>query len=194
MKRMRVLFGQRRVMVLVTLTILVLAAAALVASSANFTSESTNPNNSFTAAGFTLTNEHEGTAVFNVTGMAPGDPASQRTWWVELQAGSADGDVTVTLDNIQNPVIPVGGAALSTLLRVRVIDGASNIIVDQPLTSAVALGAVSVPGSGPGGAWVAGERHNFTVFVTWPDGAPADDDLRKGAQSTFDITWNGTSI
>ena len=49
MKRMRVLFGQRRVMVLVTLTILVLAAAALAASSASFTATSANPGNMFTA-------------------------------------------------------------------------------------------------------------------------------------------------
>ena len=37
MKRMKVLIGKRRVMVIATLAILVLAAAALVASSASFT-------------------------------------------------------------------------------------------------------------------------------------------------------------
>ena len=49
MKRMKVLFGQRRVMVLATLAILVLVAAALVASSASFTATSANPGNAFTA-------------------------------------------------------------------------------------------------------------------------------------------------
>ena len=43
MKRMKVLFGQRRIMVLATLAILVLTAAALVASSASFTAQSANP-------------------------------------------------------------------------------------------------------------------------------------------------------
>ena len=43
MKRMRVLFGQRRMMVLVTLTILVLAAVALAASSASFTAPRRTP-------------------------------------------------------------------------------------------------------------------------------------------------------
>ena len=43
MKRMKVLFGNRRMMVLLTLAILVLAAAALVASSASFTATSANP-------------------------------------------------------------------------------------------------------------------------------------------------------
>ena len=49
MKRMKVLFGQRRIMVLATLAILVLTAAALVASSASFTATSANPGNVFTA-------------------------------------------------------------------------------------------------------------------------------------------------
>ena len=46
MKRMKVLFGNRRMMVLLTLAILVLAATALVASSASFTATSANPSNS----------------------------------------------------------------------------------------------------------------------------------------------------
>ena len=49
MKRMKVLFGNRRMMVLLTLAILVLAATALVASSASFTATSANPGNMFTA-------------------------------------------------------------------------------------------------------------------------------------------------
>jgi hypothetical protein len=195
MKRFKVLFGQRRVMVLVTLTILVLAAAALAASSASFTSRSTNPNNTFTAGGFTLTNEHQGVAVFNVANMRPNQTVDQ-SWWVRLQPGSVDGTVTVRLGNIQNPIMQPGGA-LSALLRVRVVDitaAPSTIIADQLLTDAVALGAVNVPGSGAGGAWIANEQHTFRVYVTWPNGAPVDDNLRAGAQSLFDITWDGTSV
>ncbi len=43
MKRMKVLIGNRRMMVLLTLAILVLAAAAIIASSASFTATSANP-------------------------------------------------------------------------------------------------------------------------------------------------------
>ena len=59
MKRMKVLFGQRRVMVLVTLAVLVLAAAALVASSASFTATSANPDNTFTAGVMSLGNSKD---------------------------------------------------------------------------------------------------------------------------------------
>ena len=56
MKRMKVLFGNRRMMVLLTLAILVLAATALVASSASFTATSANPGNMFTAGNLSLDN------------------------------------------------------------------------------------------------------------------------------------------
>jgi hypothetical protein len=193
MKRMKVLFGQRRIMVLATLAILVLTAAALVASSASFTSRSTNPDNTFTAAGFNITNEHEGTAVFNVTNMKP-DQSVPQSYWVRLDAGSADGNVTLTLDDIQDPIVPAGGAILSALLRVSVVDTTTSttVVADQLLTAAVAHGAYAVAGNG-GGVWVAGEVHDFDVTVTWPNGTAAVDNLRKGCRSTFDITWNGTS-
>ena len=55
MKRMKVLFGNRRMMVLLTLAILVLAATALVASSASFTATSANPDNVFTAGNSRIT-------------------------------------------------------------------------------------------------------------------------------------------
>jgi hypothetical protein len=194
MKRMRVLFGQRRMMVLATLAILVLAAAALVASSASFTATSANPDNTFTAAGFNITNEHEGTAVFNVVNMRP-NSNHQQTWWVRLDPGSADGNITVSLSDIQDTIIPAGGAALSALLRVQVVDTTTSttVVGDQLLSAAVAHGPFAVPGNG-GGAWVASEQHDFQVTVTWPNGASAVDNLRKGAQSTFDITWDGVSI
>ncbi len=43
MKRMKMMFGQRRIMILATLAILVLAAAALAASSASFTAQLGQP-------------------------------------------------------------------------------------------------------------------------------------------------------
>ena len=84
MKRMKVLFGNRRMMVLLTLAILVLAATALVASSASFTATSANPGNVFTAGALTISNKdtaglsREGTTVLNLTAaaMKPSDTVS----------------------------------------------------------------------------------------------------------------------
>lgn len=188
-KRMKVLMGQRRMLALATLAVLLLAVIGVIGSGAAFTSQSTNPGNSFTAAGFRIHNQHEGVAVFNVTKMKPGDSSAQ-TWWVELEAGSADGDVSLTLDNIADVPGP-GGGALSALLRVTVVDDTTSTTLVN--NAALADTTVAVPGTG-GAEWTEGERHDFTVTVTWPDGAPAVDNLRKGSNSTFDITWDATSI
>ena len=61
MKRFKVLFGNRRMMVLLTLAILVLAATALVASSASFTATSANAGNVFTAGSLSH-HQHQGNA------------------------------------------------------------------------------------------------------------------------------------
>ena len=66
MKRMKVLFGNRRMMVLLTLAILVLTATALVASSASFTATSANPDNVFTSGSLSITND-KGTAGHGIT-------------------------------------------------------------------------------------------------------------------------------
>ncbi len=50
-KRTKVL-GKRRTTVIVTLAVLLLATAVVIGSGANFTSQSTNPGNAFSAAGF----------------------------------------------------------------------------------------------------------------------------------------------
>jgi spore coat-associated protein N len=75
MKRMRVLISQRRMMVLVTLTVLVLAATALVASSASFTATSANPGNMFTAGILDMSNTPS-TGFFTVDKMIPNQTAS----------------------------------------------------------------------------------------------------------------------
>ena len=49
MKRVKVLLGRRRMLVLATMAVLLLAVGVIVASSASFTATSANPGNVFTA-------------------------------------------------------------------------------------------------------------------------------------------------
>ncbi len=55
MKRMRVLFGQRRMQLLVTAAVLLLAAGVVVGSGANFSTSAASPGNTFTAGYVALT-------------------------------------------------------------------------------------------------------------------------------------------
>ena len=120
MKRMKVLFGQRRMMVLVTLTILVLAATALVASSASFTASSANLSNTFTTGNLTMTNGavsfatgklmpgHDLAGTVNLTATADGGTASlylKRTTPHRTDAALAS---KLTLTVTERPTRPTG--------------------------------------------------------------------------------------
>ena len=59
MKRFKVLFGQRRFQVLVTMAVLLLAVSVIVASGANFTAQTANAGNVFTAGALTMTNDKD---------------------------------------------------------------------------------------------------------------------------------------
>jgi spore coat-associated protein N len=178
-KRMKVL-GKRRTMIIVTMAVLLLAAAVVIGSGANFTSQSTNPGNTFSAAGFHIYNQHEGTAVFNVTKMKPSDTTNQ-TWWVELE-GDADGVITVSLGNIVAAPGPNGGN-LSSRLNVVITDvSTSTEIYNGPLTTVTRTI----------GTWTPVTRHDFKVDVTWTNGTAAQDNPCRGSSCTFDITWDAT--
>jgi spore coat-associated protein N len=178
-KRIKVL-GKRRTTVIVTLAVLLLATAVVIGSGASFTSQSTNPGNTFSAAGFRIWNEHEGTAVFNVTKMKPNDTSTQ-SWWVELE-GDADGVVTVSLDNVQAVASPNGGN-LSSRLNVTITDTTtSTVIYNGPLASVTRTI----------GTWTPVTNHVFQVDVHWTDGTAAEDNPCRGSSCTFDITWDAT--
>ena len=56
MKRFKILFGQRRLQVLVALAALLLAVSVVIGSGASFTSTSANPSNVFTAGNLSHSN------------------------------------------------------------------------------------------------------------------------------------------
>jgi spore coat-associated protein N len=180
-KRIKVL-GKRRTTVIVTLAVLLLATAVVIGSGASFTSQSTNPANTFSAAGFRIWNQHDGTAVFNVTKMKPDDTSTQ-SWWVELQ-GDADGAIAVTVDNIV-PVASPNGGNLADRLNVKITDTATTAVVyDGPLTTVTR----NI------GTWTPVTNHIFQVDVHWTDGTPAQDNPCRGSSCTFDITWDATQV
>ena len=181
MKRMRVLFGQRRVMVLVTLTVLVLAAAALVASSASFSATSANPNNVFTAGSLNIGNYladgstiNEGQAVVNLsmTNMKPGDSS----WGVTVikNTGTLPGTFTLT-----GSLKAGSDAALASQLQ---------LVVKQDGTQ---IYSGSLSGFGPlpltAGQWVKDEVHTYRFDVTFP---AASGNSFMGASATAIFTWN----
>jgi spore coat-associated protein N len=180
MKRMRVLFGQRRVMVLVTLTILVLAAAALAASSASFTATSANPGNEFTAGDLDIgnyladgTTDNEGGVIASLpmTNMAPGDSSSGTA--VIVNEGSVSGDFTLTPSY-------TGSALLAGQLQLTVTMDGTSIY-----TGSLADFAIEDLGS-----WDGAERHTFVFNAVFP---AASGDSFQGLSATATFTWDAVS-
>jgi spore coat-associated protein N len=176
MKRMRVLFGQRRVMVLITLTVLVLAAAALVASSASFTSTSTNPGNSFTAGNLHHVNGKNNQAILTVTKMKPGDTSSGT---VTIQN---DGDIDGTFTLAQSAVVAGAGTpSFASYLQLTITDQTTST---QVYTGALnGLGTVSLP------TIAAGTTHTFQFSVLFPNGSAGNENQYKGTTASCTFDW-----
>lgn len=167
-KRMKVL-GTRRSMVIVTMAVLLLTAAVVIGSGANFTSQQTNLNNSFTAGTLTLV-ENSGSS-FAVTQMIPGE---SRWGDFELEnTGDVDGDLTLTVSNL-------GGTGLAPALNLEIYDGA--VLLDS--ASPVADGVYDL------GVLPAGTATTYRVQLVFPNGTPAHDNPFQGTEATFDLAWD----
>lgn len=167
-KRMKVL-GKRRTMVIVTMAVLLLSVAVVIGSGANFTSQQTNLDNSFTAGTLNLV-ENSGNS-FTVTQMIPG-----QTRWGDFaleNTGDVGGALTLTLSNL-------GGTGLAPALNLEILDGATVIGSASP----VANGVYSL------GTLAGGATHTYRVQLTFPNGTPAHDNPFQGTTATFDLTWD----
>ena len=194
MKRFKVLFGNRRMMVLLTLAVLVLAATALIASSASFTSTSSNPGNIFTAGNLKHTNTG---ALLTVSKIKP-----DNAWVNEGTVTIAnDGDIAssftmtsaITAD-VADPTDVLHNGHLSGVLNLRVHAASQldpNVFVyDGPL-NAITNHAMGTIASG------ASETYTFTVQFPnggVPGGAYAGDNLYKGTSTTVRFDWTGINL
>ena len=188
MKRMKVLFGQRRVMVLVTLTILVLAAAALVASSASFTSTSANPSNVFTAGNLSHTNSKDGSAILTASLMKPGDTKTGTV--IITNTGDIGGAFTLKQSSMSNGA---GTPSFGSYLTLTIVDQTTGIQVYPTLpATAGPLNGIPVAGISLGN-FASGAPHTFVFTVKFPDGGVDASGVGKDNQymtATASCTFN----
>jgi hypothetical protein len=170
-------------MVLATLAILVLAAAALVASSASFTATSANVGNVFTAGQMSLSNS---STLLDIDPVMPDD-----TWYtvgtVRIgNTGDADGALTMTSSDMTNTPGPNGGN-LSDVLRLRVVRQSDGAVVYGPA-------AINAVGSVAMGNIVAGADETYTFAVMFPDSdtlvsGPGNDNAYQASSMSIDFDW-----
>jgi hypothetical protein len=186
MKRMQVMFGKRRAMVLVTLVVLVLAAAALIASSANFTATSQNTGNIFTAGNLKHVNSLDTAAIITMDKMKPTD--------------FVEGDVTLTNDGdipaaftltktITANVAGLTGGNFATKLDLEITEAGAPIWTGK---IGAAMGTINLGTFAAAPA--AGSSHTYHFKVTFPDGGPGGaDNVYKQASTTARFDWESAS-
>jgi hypothetical protein len=187
--------GKRRMMVVVTMAVLLLAVAAWIGSGANFSkTEAASANNTFSAGFVDITADGLG---FTVGPMAPGGEGIG-TATVE-NSGNIEGHFYLTVADLLESagVDPNGVAAgrdLSDVLEVYVTGWGAGAVEEGPYTlPALASGASEFDC----GVLAAGDTGTVTVRAAFPDGNAgggrgADNGLMN-AVSTVKLDWTVVS-
>jgi len=177
MKRMKFLFGQRRMQVLLTLAVLLLAASVVIGSGANFTSQSANPSNVFTAGNLTMGNDVPGAIFVSTAKMRPGDVRSGTV--TISNTGDVPGQFSLTKTASSDP--DNLGARLDLLIK----EGSTTIYTGK----LSAMGAQDLLIWQPTGAT---SSHTYTFTVTWPNNpltSDAADTALMGKTCTYRFDW-----
>lgn len=193
MSRLKVLADRPRLALGALLTLL-LAAAAVVGSGADFTASSANPSNTFASGTLTIANSKEGTAVLAATNLKPGGTAAVGTVDIE-NTGSLSGAFTLSRTT---PVDSDGSNPLSGKLNITVVDcgtfsgstaptcGDGDDVTKYSGGTIAQMGTAGHLISGLG-TYAADEQHRyqFTVQLDGSAGNPY-----QGDSSSVEFDWN----
>jgi hypothetical protein len=176
MKRMKILLGNRRMLLLATLAILVLSAVAIIASGASFTASKSNDLNVFTAGTLTLNDSVTGPVVSFTTPnrMCPGNTASGT---VTIDTVGSDVDSAVRLTTALT-----GNAGLQGKLRLTIEEVGGGTLFGPASMSTLGT-SFSL------GTWAPDTSRQYRFTVAWPNGDDAGDTLLMGSECGFDLTW-----
>jgi spore coat-associated protein N len=178
MKRFKVLLGKRRLQVLLTFAVLLVAVSVVVGSGANFTATTANAGNVFTAGTLSMSNNRAPGAIFLTTPplMRPG--ASSSGTVTISNTGDVPGQFSLTKTATSDPGNL--GAALDLVIQ----EGANPPLYTGKLNGA--MGAVGL------GVWQPAGTHTYTFTVTWPNNAPTSDvsdTANMGKTCTYSFEW-----
>lgn len=164
----------------------VLVAASLAAGSgANYQSTSANSGNLIKAGVVSVTSTANGTALLNVTALAPGKSS---VGTVDItNSGDLSAAFTLTAGNlVDTPASP----AFSNKADLKIEDlGDPSCVSSCPATSTVYNGKLGAFSSAALGTWAVSAKHRFRFTVSLADGGLGAEDAYQGARSTVDYTW-----
>ncbi len=194
--RLKVLWRRRRNLLL-ALVLLIVAAAVAAGSLAVFSSESANPQNTFSSGSLSIDNNKEGAAIFTAANMLPGDTA-QGTVTIR-NSGDASGDFSVSDEGLTDTPGPAGGN-LSTALDLTIVDLGPDGVPGggDDVTPATYNGRFDALPTVDLGNWVTDEQHTYQFTVTFrdtgvPSGPTTGDNAFENASTQVTYAWDAVS-
>jgi hypothetical protein len=193
MSRLKVLAGQPRLALGALLTLL-LAAAAVVGSGADFTASSANPANTFASGTLSILNSSEGSAVLSASNLKPAGAPAVGTVDIE-NTGSLAGAFRLSRTA---PVDSDASNPLSGKLNVTVVDcgvfsgGVAPACGNGDDVTKYTGGTLAQMGTGGHaigalGTYAAGEKHRYE-FTVQLDGSA--DNAYQGDSSTVEFDFD----
>lgn len=155
----------------------VLAATGVaVGSGADFTAQSANPSNTFSAGALTMSNSKDGQAILSASNLKPG--ASESGTVTIKNTGSVGGSFKVT----QEKTAASTGAKsdLFNKLNVRITDGSATPVYDGPMSALSSRGL---------GGFAPNDAKTYTFAVSWPSGSD-DNDYAGAKDLVVKYTWD----
>jgi spore coat-associated protein N len=187
MSRLQVLAANPR-LALGALVTLLLAAAAVVGSGADFTAASANPSNTFSSGTLTMANSQAGTAIFSASNLRPDGAAQTGTVDIE-NTGSLSGDFTLVRGTVTNTDT---GNPLSAKLNMTVVDcGTFSGATPPPCNDGDEVtkytGTLAAMATTALGTYNSGVKHRYEFRVALDSSA---DDAYQGDSATAAFDFN----
>lgn len=189
MSRIKVLVSRPKRTLAALATVLV-AAGITGASGADFSSQTANPSNVFTAGTLSMSNSLDNAAILTASNMRPGDPAATGT--VDItNSGSLSGTFTLSKGTLTNSDAT---NPLSGKLNLTVLDCGNFASGTPDCVTGVTTkysGTVAAMGTGYAlGSFAAGEKHRYKFSVALDSSAG---NAYQAGSSTVQFLWNAAS-
>ena len=175
--------------VLVVLAAVLAAVGVAIGSGANFTAQTANPSNTFSAGTLTMSNSLDGAAILTASNMKPGDTS---TGTVDIQnTGTVAGTFSLSRSALSdsdssNPM----SAKLDLVAKDcgNFSSGTPTCDAGDPNVYNGTLGAMT--GSNALGSFAANEKHRYQFTVTFNSSAG---NVYTGDSSTATFQWDAVS-
>lgn len=195
MSRLAAVWNANPRRVLLSISAVAVASMSLAASGANFSAQSANPENQFTAGDLAHSNSKDGAAVLTASRLVPGGAPAVGT--VDIaNTGDVAGTFTLAASGLVDTDVgeDAGATKLSGKLDLKIEDLGDPAASPAPAAGTVYSGKLGAVPATALGRFAAGEKHRYRFTVTFPDsGVKGAENGYKKDSAKVDFTWESVN-